>query len=336
MAILEVDSVIKQYKQYDSTVTAVNRATINVEDGEFIAIIGSSGSGKSTLLNLCAGLDVPNAGSIKIRGNDITKMKPDELSRFRGNFTGFIYQKHNLIPQLTALENILIPTIMCNKDEFRYEEHLKKLIRALDLGDRLHHLPSELSGGQQQRVAIARAMINRPQILFADEPTGNLDRDNADEVLKLLLATKEELGQTLLMVTHDLTIAEHADKIYKMDNGRLTLFKDKRGYRLNTFEAEAKEAERLKNFDATVDAPIKEEKASTPVAPAVKSEKKTEGKPHIAPVEEKPKIAPVNDAPKIAPVNDLPKITPIESDRLSGGLGGFKSFEDEINDLKDE
>ena len=338
MAILEVDSVIKQYKQYDTTVTAVNRATINVEDGEFIAIIGSSGSGKSTLLNLCAGLDVPNAGTIKIRGNDITKMKPDELSRFRGNFTGFIYQKHNLIPQLTALENILIPTIMCNKEEFRYEEHLKKLIRALDLGDRLHHLPSELSGGQQQRVAIARAMINRPQILFADEPTGNLDRDNADEVLKLLLATKEELGQTLLMVTHDLTIAEHADKIYKMDNGRLTLFKDKRGYRLNTFEEEAKEAERLKNFDASVDAPVQEEKAFTPVAPVTKQDKKAKAAPAAEPVSEPaPKIAPVNDTPKIAPVNDLPKISPIESDKLpGGGLGGFKSFEDEINSLKDE
>ena len=239
MAILEVDSVIKQYKQYDTTVTAVNRANLKVEDGEFIAIIGSSGSGKSTLLNLCAGLDVPNAGSIKIRGNDITKMKPDELSRFRGNFIGFIYQKHNLIPQYTALENILIPTIMCNKEAFKYEEHLKKLVKALDLGQRLHHLPSELSGGQQQRVAIARAMINRPQVLFADEPTGNLDRENADEVLNLLLATKEQMGQTLVMVTHDLKIADHADKIYRMDNGVLTLYKDKDGYKRNSFETEA-------------------------------------------------------------------------------------------------
>ncbi len=242
MAILEADSVIKQYKQYDETVTAVNRVSLKVEDGEFIAIIGSSGSGKSTFLNLCAGLDRPNAGSIRIRGNDITKMKSDELSRFRGNFTGFIYQKHNLIPQFTALENILIPTIMCNKEEFRYEEHLKKLIKALDLGSRLHHLPSELSGGQQQRVAIARAMINRPQVLFADEPTGNLDRENADEVLELLLATKEQMGQTLLMVTHDLTIADRADKIYKMDNGRLTLFKDRSGYKRVSFEEEMSEA----------------------------------------------------------------------------------------------
>jgi putative ABC transport system ATP-binding protein len=238
MSILSTENVIKQFKQYDEVVTAVNRVSLNVEDGEFIAIIGTSGSGKSTFLNLCAGLDRPNSGSIRIRGNDITQMKPDELSRFRGNFIGFIYQKHNLIPQYTALENILIPTIMCNKEEFKYEEHLKKLVKVLDLGSRLHHLPSELSGGQQQRVAIARAMINRPQVLFADEPTGNLDRENADEVLNLLLATKEQMGQTLVMVTHDLKIADHADKIYRMDNGVLTLYKDKDGYKRNSFEAE--------------------------------------------------------------------------------------------------
>ena len=122
MAILETENVIKQYKQYDETVTAVNRVSLKVEEGEFIAIIGSSGSGKSTFLNLCAGLDTPNAGKIKIRGNDITQMKPDELSRFRGNFLGFIYQKHNLLPQYTAIENIRIPTTMCNKEEFKYEE----------------------------------------------------------------------------------------------------------------------------------------------------------------------------------------------------------------------
>ena len=215
--------------------------SLHVEKGECVVVIGPSGSGKSTFLNLCAGLDTPNAGRIKIRGNDITQMKPDELSRFRGNFLGFIYQKHNLLPQYTAIENILIPTTMCNKEEFKYEEHLKKLIRALDLGSRLHHLPSELSGGQQQRVAIARAMINRPQVLFADEPTGNLDRENADEVLSLLLATKEQMGQTLLMVTHDLKIADHADKIYKMDNGVLTLYKDKAGFKRNSFETEVNE-----------------------------------------------------------------------------------------------
>ncbi|NLE12828.1 MAG: ABC transporter ATP-binding protein [Clostridiales bacterium] len=239
MAILSAENIIKQYRQYDSVVTAVNRADLKVEEGEFIAIIGTSGSGKSTLLHICGGLDSPNSGSVKIRGTDITKLSPDELSRFRGLYTGFVFQKHNLIPQFTALENIMIPTIMCNKNDFSFEEHLRKIIQALDLGDRLHHLPSELSGGQQQRVAIARALINRPQVLFADEPTGNLDRDNANEVLELMLRTRDTMGQTLIMVTHDMSIAERADKIYKMDNGHLFCFKDKFGYRRVSFEDDA-------------------------------------------------------------------------------------------------
>ena len=154
---------------------------------------------------------------------------------------GFVFQKHNLIPQFTALENILVPTVMCNREELRYEEHLKKLIDALQLSDRLNHLPSEMSGGQQQRVAIARALINRPQVLFADEPTGNLDRENADEVLELLLETRKTIGQTIVMVTHDISIAEKADKIYKMDDGKLYLFRDGDGnYRRNSYEEAAK------------------------------------------------------------------------------------------------
>ena len=148
--ILETVDVIKQYHQYDAVVTAVQRATIRVFEGEFVAIIGASGSGKSTLLHLCAGLDRPNAGSIMIRGQDITRMSADELGHFRGEYIGMVFQNHNLIPQFTALENILIPTLMCNRPEFSYEENLKKLITTLDIADRLHHLPSELSGGQQQ------------------------------------------------------------------------------------------------------------------------------------------------------------------------------------------
>ena len=223
--VLEVTDVIKQYKQYDTTVTAVNRASFSVYEGEFIAIIGSSGSGKSTLLHLCAGLDKPNAGNIKIRGTDITKLSPDELSLYRGKHMGMIFQNHNLIPQFTALENILVPTVMVNKHEFAYEETLKKLVETLDIENRLHHLPSELSGGQQQRVAIARALINMPLILFADEPTGNLDRANADEVLSLLLKTQKVMGQTLIMVTHDMSIAMQADRVFKMENGILSPFR---------------------------------------------------------------------------------------------------------------
>ena len=237
--ILETIDLIKLYKQSDKKIYAVNRVDLKVEDGEFIAIIGSSGSGKSTLLQVMAGLDRPTSGSVKIRGNDLSAMGSDELARFRGRHIGFVFQKHNLIPQFTALENILIPTTMCNIEDFRYEEHLKKLISHLGLSDRLHHLPSEMSGGQQQRVAIARALINRPQILFADEPTGNLDHENAKEVLDLLLETAASIGQTIVMVTHDLTIAERADKIYRMSEGKLVLFKDKDGYRRNSFEENA-------------------------------------------------------------------------------------------------
>ena len=223
--ILETENVIKQYKQYDETVTAVDRVSLKVYEGEFVAIIGSSGSGKSTFLHLCAGLDRPDAGRIKIRGADITAMSPDELADFRGNYIGMVFQSHNLIPQFTAMENILVPTVMCGKKKLSYEENFKKLVSSLDLENRLHHLPSELSGGQQQRVAIARALINLPQIVFADEPTGNLDRANADEVLELLLKTKEMLTQALIIVTHDMKIAERADRIMKIDNGRLTPLK---------------------------------------------------------------------------------------------------------------
>ena len=223
--ILEVVDLIRQYKQYDEVITAVNRVNFKVFEGEFVAIIGTSGSGKSTLLHLLAGLDRPNNGSIYIRSRDITRMSADELAVFRGESIGMIYQNHNLIEQMTALENILVPTLMCNKEDVSYQENLKKLIVSLRIADRIHHLPSELSGGQQQRVSIARALINLPSIVFADEPTGNLDRDNADEVLDLLLETKKMLGQTLVMVTHDMSIAEKADRIFKMEDGYLTPYR---------------------------------------------------------------------------------------------------------------
>ncbi len=247
MAILEAQDIIKLYIQADNKLYAVNHVDFSAEDGEFIAIIGASGSGKSTFMQILAGLDRPTSGSVRIRGNDITKMKSDELSRFRGRFVGFVFQKHNLIPQFTALENILVPTVMCDREDFRYEEHLKKLVDSLKLGDRLNHLPSELSGGQQQRVAIARALINRPQVLFADEPTGNLDRENADEVLELLLETRKTIGQTIIMVTHDISIAEKADKIYRMEDGKLYLFRDADGnYRRNSYEEAAKMSETIR------------------------------------------------------------------------------------------
>lgn len=221
--MLQTMSVTKQYRQASTVITAVNNVSVDIKKGEFVAIIGTSGSGKSTFLHICAGLDRADSGSILIDNTDITKLKAEELGRFRGVNMGFVYQRHNLIPQFTALENILLPTVMCNKPELNYQEKLLQLVETLNLTDRLHHLPSELSGGQCQRVAIARALINSPNIVFTDEPTGNLDRANAEEVLRLLLKTREELGQTLVMVTHDLSIANQADKVYHMDNGMLSL-----------------------------------------------------------------------------------------------------------------
>lgn len=225
MPILETNQVIRQFRQYDRVVTAVNRASVSIEDGEFVAIIGSSGSGKSTFINLCAGLDMPNSGSIRIQGQDITQMKPDQLCAFRGKYIGFVFQSCRLVPYLTALENITLPLTAADRSFERYEERLKLLISKLGLSDRLQHLPSELSGGQQQRVAIARALIHYPQILFADEPTGNLDRDSANEVLELLLSVRAELKQTLIIVTHDPQIAARADRILRMDNGVLSVWR---------------------------------------------------------------------------------------------------------------
>ena len=225
MPILETNQVIRQVRHYDRVVTAVNRASVSIEDGEFVAIIGSSGSGKSTFINLCAGLDMPNSGSIRIQGQDITQMKPDQLCAFRGKYIGFVFQSCRLVPYLTALENITLPLTAADRSFERYEERLKLLISKLGLSDRLQHLPSELSGGQQQRVAIARALIHYPQILFADEPTGNLDRESANEVLDLLLSVRAELKQTLIIVTHDPQIAARADRILRMDNGVLSVWR---------------------------------------------------------------------------------------------------------------
>ena len=221
MKVLECEAIIKQYKLYDHVVTAVNRASLNVEEGEFIAITGESGSGKSTFLHIAAGLDAPDSGSVRLLGKDIVNMKADELCRFRGKHTGFVFQSHRLVPYLTALENILLPISASGGDQGRVEHRLELLIDRLSLGDRLNHLPRELSGGQQQRVAIARALIHYPMVLFADEPTGNLDRKNAEDVTNLLVSLRDELKQTLVIVTHDEALADRADRAYRMVDGEM-------------------------------------------------------------------------------------------------------------------
>ncbi len=221
MKVLECEAIIKQYRLYDHVVTAVNRASLSVEEGEFVAIMGESGSGKSSFLHIAAGLDKPNAGTVRLLGEDIVNMKPDPLCQFRGKHTGFVFQSHRLVPYLTALENILLPIAASGRERSQVEHRLELLVERLALRERLNHLPSELSGGQQQRVAIARALIHYPMVLFADEPTGNLDRANADNVTELLVSLRDELKQTLVIVTHDEKLANRADRSYRMVDGEL-------------------------------------------------------------------------------------------------------------------
>lgn len=225
MSILDAIDIIKQYTVAENVITAVDRANLSVEEGEFVAIIGASGSGKSTLINICAGLESPNSGTVMLGGHDLTRMKPNQLTAFRGKNVGFIFQSHKLIPYLTAYENIILPLNAADRRLEKHQERLKLLIGSLGIGDRLHHLPGELSGGQQQRVAIARALIHYPRILFADEPTGNLDRHNADEVLELMIRLKNDLNQTMVVVTHDMVIANRADRILVMDDGHIAPYR---------------------------------------------------------------------------------------------------------------
>ena len=221
MAILEAIDIIKQYRRAGITVTALNRASITVNEGEFVAIMGVSGSGKSTFINICAGLDTPNAGSVMLGGRMITSLSGDELTQYRGKTVGFVFQSHKLIPHLTAYENIMLPLHAADHEFYKHEERFNLLVDSLDIRNRLGHLPSELSGGQAQRVAFARALIHYPRILFADEPTGNLDRKNADEVISLLLELRDSLKQTMVVVTHDQKTADRADRVYYMEDGVL-------------------------------------------------------------------------------------------------------------------
>lgn len=218
-AVLQCDNLSKVYHQGDNIIAAVKTCNFTVEEGEFVAIVGTSGSGKSTLLQLCGGLDVPSGGSVYINGRDIYKLKSEELAEFRRKHIGFIFQNYNLIPVFTALENIIMPSLLDGR-KLSFQ-HINELLEILGIADRIHHLPHELSGGQQQRVAVARALINYPSLMLADEPTGNLDKQSAKELMDLLLKTKKAQHQTLIMVTHDDNIAAMADRIFRMDDGVL-------------------------------------------------------------------------------------------------------------------
>ena len=219
MEILRTEYLTKIYGKGDNQVIAVNDVSFSVEQGEFVAIVGSSGSGKSTLLHLLGGVDRPTSGKVFVQGEDVYQMNSDQLAIFRRRQVGLIYQFYNLIPILNVKENITLP---CELDGRKVdEERLAELIADLGLSDRVNHLPNQLSGGQQQRVSIGRALINRPAIVLADEPTGNLDSQTSDEIVELLKISNRKYDQTIIMITHNLEIAKTADRILTMEDGRL-------------------------------------------------------------------------------------------------------------------
>jgi len=224
MSLLKTNNLTKNYGIKETLVRALKPTSIEIEKGEFVAIVGPSGSGKSTLLHLLAGLDKPSAGQVFINDKDIYSMSEREISRYRRRNIGFIFQAFNLIPILSAEENIKLPILMDNKKVD--EAYINELMEILDLKERKKHLPGELSGGQQQRVSIARALANKPSIIFADEPTGNLDSKNSKEVLELLKGTIKKYDQTLVMITHDSNIAKMADRIITISDG--TIIDDKK------------------------------------------------------------------------------------------------------------
>ena len=219
--ILEVKKLVKTYGKGDSLVKAVDGVDLDVEEGEFVAIIGASGSGKSTLLHMIGGVDRPdkNGGEVLIEGENITKLSDNKLALFRRQKIGIIYQFYNLIPVLTVRENITLPVDLEKKAVD--ERYLEQLISALGLKNRETHLPNQLSGGQQQRVAIGRALFNRPALILADEPTGNLDSKSGAEIVKLLKLANEKYHQTIILVTHDLEIAKQADRIITFADGKI-------------------------------------------------------------------------------------------------------------------
>lgn len=219
MEILKVEHLVKQYGKDDNAVLAVNDISFSVEQGEFVAIVGSSGSGKSTLLHLLGGVDRPTSGKVYIQGEDIYSLNSDKIAIFRRRQVGLIYQFYNLIPILNVKENITLPCELDGRTPDKSE--LDELINTLGLKDRVTHLPNQLSGGQQQRVSIGRALINHPAILLADEPTGNLDSRSSDEIVELLRLSNQKYNQTIVMITHNLEIAKIADRILRIEDGRL-------------------------------------------------------------------------------------------------------------------
>ncbi len=219
--IVEIRNLYKSYRRGNQILPVLNDISLNIDEGEFLALMGPSGSGKTTLLNLIAGIDKADSGTIGVGGIDITSLSETELAQWRATNVGFIFQFYNLIPVLTAFENVELPLLLSGLSKKERRSHVEMALKVVNLSDRMDHYPGQLSGGQQQRVAIARAIVTDPAILVADEPTGDLDRVSANDVLELMERLVHELGKTIIMVTHDPRAAKKAHIIMHIDKGVL-------------------------------------------------------------------------------------------------------------------
>jgi putative ABC transport system ATP-binding protein len=222
MTMLEVKDVTKSFRSGDGTVTAVNGVTMTVADGEFVAVAGRSGSGKTTLMSLVGALEPPTSGMIFVDGQDITQLGPAELVHYRGRKIGFVFQSYNLVPNLTATENVMLPMEFIGVGKAERKARAAQLLEQVELtGARQQRKPGRLSGGEQQRVAIARALANKPSIILADEPAGNLDRQTSTTIIELLRGLSRSEGTTVIVVTHDAAVADQADRVLRLEDGRL-------------------------------------------------------------------------------------------------------------------
>lgn len=221
-ALVSLRNIVKGYRRGQQTVPVLTGITFDIMAGEFLALMGPSGSGKSTLLNLIAGIDRPDSGQLIVAGEDVGQLGEADLADWRARHVGFIFQFYNLMPVLSALENVELPLLLKNMSRAERRERAELALSMVSLADRMAHLPSELSGGQQQRVAIARALITDPTLIVADEPTGDLDRESAHDVLRLMQRLNDEIGKTIIMVTHDSRAAEHAHAIMHLEKGELS------------------------------------------------------------------------------------------------------------------
>lgn len=219
--LVQVRGLDKKYRRGSEEIHVLQGLNLDVEAGEFVAFMGPSGSGKTTLLNLLGGLDVPTQGSITVAGDEITHMSAGKLTTWRARHVGFVFQMYNLIPVLTAFQNVELPLLLTGLSKAQRKKHVETAMELVGLGNRMYHYPRQLSGGQEQRVGIARAIVADPTFLLCDEPTGDLDRKSADEIMELLLRLNSEHGKTILMVTHDPLAADRAHSLLHMDKGVL-------------------------------------------------------------------------------------------------------------------